>query len=482
MDDAHERLRSLGYLEQYSSARHSLGLYRNVAVSASYSSSAPEVALQRTIYSALSEVIRRHPILSVFVKDENTSAPYFARLPLIDLKKCVFFIPRKHHGAPNGARDLALDELLEDQHCTDFKEEYGQRPFWRLMVLTEIGDPTRFIASFVFHHAIGDGQSGVAFHRSFCSALSKTSVAESSSVEDSTVLTRSVVSPQDPLIPNIEALHKLPLSLPFILKALWYSWYPPSNTGLWTGLPTTEKYSSKRARYRSFSIPSETTRRLVSMPRSHNSTLTALVEVLLANVLFAQLPNEYSTLRCNGTISLRQLLPSDIVNADSIGTWLSTYTHDHFRPDQNDIKHPIDWEQASQVRATIVAEVAKKGSDSQISLLRYAGDIRTFLLNRIGKQRDTSFEISNLGAFKPPHDSSRWHIGRMVFSQSNNVIAVPLTACMITGGDNCLTIGFSWTDGAVEEELIDKVMLDMERDLKKLAAEGDAMVADEQAC
>lgn len=449
-------------------------------MSAYYDSSAPTVALQKIIYPALSDVIRKHPILSAIVKDEDSPTPYFTRLPLIDLDKCVSFVSRKHNRAPDGARDLELDELLEEQHSTDFKEDYAQRPFWRLVILTETADLSRFVASFVFHHAIGDGQSGVAFHRSFFSALSKIPAVELSSMEDNTTLTTSVVSPHDPLIPSVEALHELPLSVIFILKALWYSWYPPSTTGLWTALPMTGDASNRRARYRSFAILPDTTRGLLHMSRAHSSTLTATIEVLLANVLFTHLPTEYSTLRCSGTISFRQFLPPDIVNEDSIGTWLSTYTQNHFRTEQSETSQSFPWKEASKVKATILAEIAKNGSNSAISLLRYAGDIRTYLLDKIGKQRDTSFEISNLGAFKPPHCSPRWHIGRMVFSQSNNVAAVPLTACIITGGDECLTIGFSWLDGIIEEKLVEKVMLDVERVLKKLGAMEEGVKAAEE--
>lgn len=458
----------VGYLEQYSSARHSLGLYHNVAVSASYSSSVPNVALQKVIYPALSEVIRQHPVLSAIVKDEDTSAPYFARLPLIDLNKCVSFVSRKRAHAVDHVKDAELDELLEEQHNTDFKGDFGQRPFWRLIILTETGDISQFFAIFVFHHAVGDGQSGAAFHRSFYSALSKIPNIEQLILEESTTLTTSVVSPHEPLVPSLESLHKLPLSVVFILKALWYSWYPPSTSGLWTALPVADDLSQTRTRYRSFAIPQDITRRLLEISRAHSTTLTATIEVLLADVLFVHLPPEISTLRCNGSISFRQFLPNEIVSENSIGTWLSTYTHDHSRSEQIEVARPFPWEEAKEVKSTIYAEVAKNGSNSVIGLLRYAGDIRSFLLDKLGKQRNTSFEISNLGLFKSPLYSPTWRIGRILFSQSFNVVGAPFSANMITGGDGCLSIGFSWLDGVVDEDLIEKVMCDLQVELEKL--------------
>jgi hypothetical protein len=457
-----------GYLEQFSSARHALGFYRNVAVSALYSALVPSIFLQKVIYSALGAVIRQHSILSTIVIDEDTTAPYFARLPRIDLDKSVRIITRKQIYNLNGVKDSELDDILEEQHNTDFKEHFGERPFWRFIILTEAGNSSRFVASFVFHHAIGDGQSGLAFHRAFFSALSEIQDVELSLSEGNENSTALIKSPEDPLIPSLKSLHKLPLSVVFILKALWNSWFPGSTRSLWMAHPMTNDPSKRRARYRSFAISQDTTQSLLNVSRIHSTTITATIEVLLANVLFSYLPSEYSALRCDGAISLRRCLPTDTVNEDSIGTWLSTYTQYHYRSNQSNDAESFFWAETKKVKSTINAEVAKDGKNSAIGLLRYAGDIRTYLLDKIGKQRDASFEISNVGLFRPHHLSPRWKIGKMVFSQSSNVVGPPITGCIVTGGDGCLSVSFSWLEGIVEEELVKKVMLDMQIGLEKL--------------
>jgi hypothetical protein len=78
-----------GKLEQFSSARHHLGFYNNVGVSASYSTVQDLNNIKENVLSAVAIVIRRHPILSAIPVDEDSTTPYFARLPTINLDNTV---------------------------------------------------------------------------------------------------------------------------------------------------------------------------------------------------------------------------------------------------------------------------------------------------------------------------------------------------------------------------------------------------------
>jgi hypothetical protein len=176
--------------------------------------------VRKVIYSVLGMIIRQHTILSTIVIDEVTSTPCFVRVPTIDLDKCVTFVCRQRPQVPAGAQDGKLDDILEEQHNADFKEDFGKRPFWRLIVLTEAGNDAEFVTSFVFHHAIGDGSSGLAFHRTFFSARSAIPGIKrllSQETGESNVL---IESPRDALIPGLESLHKLLQSIFFILNAV----------------------------------------------------------------------------------------------------------------------------------------------------------------------------------------------------------------------------------------------------------------------
>jgi hypothetical protein len=121
----------------------------------------------------------------------------------------------------------------------------------------------------------------------------------------------------------------------------------------------------------------------------------------------------------------------------------------------------FSWDEARRVRGTIEAELSKRGRNSIVGLLRYAGDYHEFFRKKIGRRREESFEVSNIGVFKPDghgQETGDWRVGRVVFSQSANVVGAALEASLVTGGDGRLNMGFSWLEGVVDSEWMEKVM------------------------
>ena len=131
--------------------------------------STPIIPLKQSVFAALAAVIQKHPILSAIPVSEDSASPYFARLPSINLEEAVTFITR--FTTPSG-RDVELDGILEDQHNTNFKSNYGLLPFWRLVIITLPGVENALTASFIFHHSLGDGTSGLIFQKDLHSFLS----------------------------------------------------------------------------------------------------------------------------------------------------------------------------------------------------------------------------------------------------------------------------------------------------------------------
>lgn len=412
------------------------------------------------------------------------------------------FVTRKqvYDGHDEGS-DKELDEILEQQHNINFKERYGELPFWRVVILHGAGNTAHFVACFIYHHVIGDGKSGLAFHRSFLSALSAipdlasaTTGSEASApvngdADNGHEADTIVYPPQTPLIPNLESLHPLPLSIPYILKALWDDWFPRAPRTLWTGGPISTAPSARRVRFRSVTLSQSTSAGLLAASRANSTTLTAAVEVLLAAAVLAHLPPErYSSVRCNCPVSLRRFLPSDIVDDDSIGTWVSRYEEVHHRlsgvsSSRNSISNNsnalelFSWEEARRVKATIDAELRKNGRNTAAGLLRYVRDSHRFFKKKVGKPREHSFELSNIGLFKPAvqqegskgEEEEGWRIGRMIFSQSADVVGAGFEACLVTGGDGRLTFGFSWLEGIVEGVWMEKVIEELKGMMEKMA-------------
>ncbi|KAI1618915.1 alcohol acetyltransferase, partial [Exophiala viscosa] len=469
------RLRSVGLLEQFATARHSLGFYNNVAVSALYSSRVVRdfSALAYVIFTALDAVIAGHPALSAIPVDEDTSAPYFARLPEIDLQEATTFVSSELVLDPyNEASMKELDKILEEQHNKGFRDQASSLPFWRMIVVYEPAKCSDFIACFVFHHALADGASGLAFHRAFQSALegADTIAATFGSIADNRGGHRRnnkfiARPPGRSLIPSLEDIHPLALSITYILKSLWNDWFRSRPSTVWTGLPITADPSKKESRFQSMCLSQDTTTRFLKACRSHATTLTAAVEVLTAAAVLTELPTEYSIVRCQGAISLRRWLPHDIVNEDSFGDWVSRYVDEHRWTDSRDQpRKAIDlfsWDEARRVRKTIETELNKEGKDNVVGLLKYAGDIHQRFKGKIGKDRDETFEISNIGVYKTGFAGDmdcEWRVGRVVFSQCADVCGPAIGLSLATGGDGCLNIGFSWLEGIVEGRWMEQMM------------------------
>ncbi|EXJ91139.1 hypothetical protein A1O1_04248 [Capronia coronata CBS 617.96] len=472
--DGFERLRPVGRLERWSTAQHGLKFYFNVALTASYQ--LPEGCsspLKHYIYDACRVAVGRHPILSAIPVDEDTNEPHFVRLPKIDLDRCVSFHERQHEAlqGPNDAaagpgsdtnRDTDLDALLTTQHNISFAPPH---PFWRLCVLTDAAHPHRLTAAFVFHHALGDGNSAVAFHRTLCQALSEAV----STVSDKTVPT-IIPSPSTALLPNVEALHPMPLSISYLLTVLfkekiWSSRDP----GLWTGskiqLPLVN-----RVHHLAFSQPSTTS--FVNACRANGTTVTAGLQTVIAGALFAHLPDTFTTLNCGAVISTRRWLPPDVIDDDSMGVYFQDCTEDYRRQDFR--TEMLPWDEARRSRKTLETVLSLKGKNATPNLLRYVNNYqKEIFLPKISKDRDSSYEVSNLGVVKgtkgKEEGGSGVEMGRMVFTQSAVVTGRAIEVSVVTGQDGCLVLGFTWQKGVVEDTLMEQVISGVEEEVQRLA-------------
>ncbi|RHZ49539.1 uncharacterized protein CDV56_104520 [Aspergillus thermomutatus] len=447
--DQFERLRAVGLLERYSTARHHLKFYLNVSVAATYT--LPEIydfPVKDYIYRACGRLIGQHPILSAIPVGEDTKEPYFARLPEIDLEKSVSFEKRSHDFPGADEPDAELETLLKIQHNTPFTPPL---PYWRLCVLTDATNERRFTAAFVYHHAIGDGTSGKAFHKTFLQALHET--AASVTPEEAK---RVVASPQIPLLPNSEAVHPLPLSIPYLATTLFkekvWSWTDP---GLWTG---SEIIVPVETQVRHIVFPEHVTSSLKDCCRRNNTTMTAVLETVIARSLFARLPEKFTSVKCTGAMSTRRWMP-DIISDDSMGVWVQDFGETFSRNKVTGDGFP--WEEARRARQTIENVLNLKGKNASPNLLKYVDDFQEELfLSKVGKARKSSFEVSNVGvlAVDREQDPTKPRIGRMVFSQSASVTGNAFGVSVITGGDRCMVLAFSWQTHVVELDLMSAIM------------------------
>ncbi|PGH21606.1 hypothetical protein AJ80_03039 [Polytolypa hystricis UAMH7299] len=487
-----EKLRPVGRLERYSTVRHHLGFYINVAVTATYNlPGSCAQPLKNYIYKACGTVVGQHPILSAIPVNEGTNNPEFVRLPDVDLDDCVFFQQRRGptstsdqqesdvSSSSHEVRDCELDALLSIQHNTPFT---APSPFWRLCILTDPEVPCRFTAALIYHHAIGDGGSGKAFHSSFQNALSKAVIEPSSGVIS------VIQSPKIPLLPNLEAIHPMSVTIPFLAITLFKAKiWSPRDPGLWTGSKVTIPLHNK-VRHLSFSQSATT--KLLHLCRENGSTLTAVLETVFAGALFLHLPETFSKLHCSGALSMRRWLSAHGITDECMGVWVQDFSEEYSRNAFQE-ENILPWPEAKRSRQTIENVLSLQGTNAGPNLLKYVHDYeKDLFLPKIGKERASSFEISNLGVFKKIEVLSESQvesqgeeerragmvrvaeleveIGRMVFSQSSNVFGSALCVSAVTGGDGCLVLALTWQNGVVEDALVKQVIRSVENKITQL--------------
>ena len=81
-----------------------------------------------------------------------------------------------------------------------------------------------------------------------------------------------------------------------------------------------------------------------------------------------------------------------------------------------------------------------------------------------GETSGVSATVSNVGGFQDPKSSEsqeqgEWKIGRMILSNASNQIGAALCIMLVVGGDGCLTMGFSWPEGVVQELWLGRVIV-----------------------
>ncbi|KAI4674816.1 uncharacterized protein J4E84_010422 [Alternaria hordeiaustralica] len=462
-------LRILGKSEQLSAVSHALGFFKNVGMSAHYTLSSTTTTqppnLQSVVYAALADVVKRHAILSAIPINEATPEAYFARLEVIDLEKCVVWKTRVGD-ATRGEEDLELDGILEGQHNVGFTSDYGDVPFWRLVILQDAGAELSFTASFIFHHSLGDGATGSIFHRSFLQGLNTAISLPSPVTQNNTCI------PTDPtiqLLSPLETLHSLPINPnPHSHRA-----NSASELAEWFGTPI---HTPLKTHYKTLYFSPPTTAAFAERCKDSGVTVTSGLTAVLSGALFSALPDTVEALTGIIPINLRPWLSLPATEADvAMGSFIDAIKV-HVRREEcvgagDDGTSMMSGLPAARHAAEEIKRYLANASPTgepytSIAPFKLIPDVAAVFTSLLGTTRDAAFEISNLGRFPPPADHTRsgdddaahWRIGRMVFSRSAVVFGAAVTTSVVTGADGGLSVGFCWQDSVVESSVVEQIM------------------------
>ncbi|KAJ7738888.1 hypothetical protein B0H14DRAFT_3515930 [Mycena olivaceomarginata] len=387
-------LRPAGLIESWHITRHFLGLDSCVLVSARYIRPDGPILSKEHLFAALHKVIEQHPILSVMVQNEE-SKPSFIRLDKIELPLVVQFSDNND-----------LEAAIQRQLATRF-DTAAELPLWRVEVLN---DSTVILA---YHHGIGDGLSGVAFHRSLLAALQDVGDASGSLV----VQVSESLSGVLPLTPRLLEAQLLRMECK-----------PSSKTPEFT------------PHVKLITFSGEEMAAFAKICRSHNATVTSAFYVLAAAILSRLVPPhspQYKTLTAVIAISLRGVAGA---SADAFCDYVSG--HMSTPP----INPAFQWPAAARYAAELQRQkTAVRQEIGMIYLI--ASNIAGFMKGMLGGKRRATFEISNTGRVPAVEGAGPWRVERMVFAQSDLVVGAALKINVTGDPTGAVTVALTWGEG-----------------------------------
>ncbi|KAK6507682.1 hypothetical protein TWF481_006105 [Arthrobotrys musiformis] len=452
------RERELGFYERFRVSLHDLGYYNNVSIIARYSNATKTLnSWPQSIFRGFSHAVQKHPELSTTVARDADGTLYFQRLPTVDLEQLVTF--KQLQDIEGEDVDAKLITLSTAENNRGF-ENTSTTPSWRAIALRESSNSDSFRVAFVWHHVIGDGRSGLAVHQSLLEAfrLSEDDVdCKSNRPTSVTSLDlRRVPSSANPLFTSMEQM--LPNSTaPATVTS-------PLLGRKWAGNAYNDK-SPIVTELGHIRIPASSVQNILTQCRKHSTTMTALLQAIVAKALLEQVGVSYDRIRTAVAVSLRRFFDPKLGIDDSVmGLWISTYTTEfhktQFHPRTDAVELDVLWQLSQQNTAQINSVVANGGREVEIMGLMGVNDYSAAVKARVGQPRDNSFGLTNLGVFGAAsieEGHGRITLDDMFFSQSCHSNGAAFQICIVTvqGGD--MNIVFNWQKGIILGEEIDGV-------------------------
>lgn len=314
--------------------------------------------------------------------------------------------------------------------------------------------------------------SAIAFHRTFLDAL-EDNVGRDSGKQD-LVLSHSF----KPLSPPFDTKANLPISWTFLFSPLLGVYLPASfGFGLnsitpttWTGSSTFYNPEKYQVGVEIGSIDAATVRKVLKACRAQGSKITGLIHQLIATALSELFPEEYDNFAAQTAINMRNAIG---VSNDEMGLYVAGDVEIMERASPQTMTAPL-WARAKSMTDKLAA-AASRTEDQSVGLLRYLSDIRSWTLSKLNQRRGCSYEVSNLGNFKPAGNCEHVSVTEMVFAQSTDVNGPALNFNVVSVADGPMTITITWQIGALdlgaqsESEFVGAVCRKLEDSLTRIS-------------
>jgi hypothetical protein len=339
----------------------------------------------------------------------------------------------------------------------------------------------RCFVAFSFSHALGDGISALAFQRTFrdgifdqidkdCSALS-TTYADFPAAFD---------TPKN-----------LPISWGFLLRPLIAVLLPKFlmellglratasavNSDTWTGVRMFFDPETFRSRPKLIEIQGPVVENALRVARKNGAKLTATIHQSIVRALSKELsPSEAKNFVSGTAVNMRRSVG---VSDDEMGLFVNACYGFHDREETwSSPWSDKTWANARSLTEKL-AECAVTLQDQPLGLLRYVPSISKWTAGKIGKERDDSYEVSNLGAFEAAVSqdlagSGQCNITKMTFSRPVDATSAPITFSVVSVKGSSMVVSIIWQPGVFgiplesESALVDRLSTFLKEDLKSL--------------
>lgn len=511
--------------EKYQLAMYLLDQYRGTSVSCRYSipmrlvGPGSQSALVRFVERALFDTVLKHDILQVAIADADSKSPSWVQLESLNVRQHVIW--RFNDSAVDF--DRVLQEVIADEVDATYSE-IDRRPGWRVVIMRP--EDTDFVEIiFTWNRPHCDGMSGKIFHASLLESLNNAAQGDDTqdSIHDAAVVGLPDSSPKLP--PPIEAICRLPVTPPYILKTLWQEWGPTALTAKptkarWAPIPS--RSSPFKTQVRAFTLEADALGNILLACRKHKTTLTGLLHALMLASLASRLGTEAAPAFASGTTvdtrrHLKQSPPAcPWLQPDrTMGNYVTIMTHEFERELVRRIRSRLSrhastsktaaavergekpaalsaelvgliWSAAAGVRREIRRKLDLGLKNDMVGIMKFVGDWQQEMASAARRPRLHSWWITGIGVLDgtpetvaskssnnseplPPGHDDDWTIRRAQFSLSTETTAAAINISPMTVMGERLCVAGSWQDCLLDVALGEGVMADLEAWLSQLA-------------
>ncbi|KAI4601594.1 hypothetical protein KJ359_011725 [Pestalotiopsis sp. 9143b] len=440
-------------------------------------------------------------MMQVGIKDATSKSPSWIQLQSLDLAQHIKWL----YIADQDDFEQTVQETYRtqlDDRCWDHP---NQQPSWKITIIRQGNAPVMEML-LAWNHPQFDGAGAKVFHEDLIQMLNTENSSNGREGLDGDILKLPKASPLLPV--PIEKLKNLSVSPPHLGKTLWEEMRPQvlnwdKSLATWCPIRT----SPYKTQYRAFFIDNKSLIAILALCRKNKTTITGLLNGLALIAFSSHLDSKAAPAFQSSTIvDHRRNLPSapkgapwvssDRVVANYVtqafhryGTRLVSRVRSKLQAGTKggalsaDLQREL-WIASARNRREIVDKLHAGLQNDLVGVFKYVKDWEKTMRDQARKTRQFSWLVTNIGvldgdnAKKLPDggdnktdDAQRWSIERAQFGLSAEVPAAAIEFAAVSVAGHGMCVSSNWADCAVDTNLGDRIMADLERWLNQLGSQ-----------